>query len=107
VTYIKNIWLLALPPSLNDADKQQWRYLYPVRIRVTDSIAIPSVTRSVGGFAELIINTDLSFEDIRTFVGDHLTESEIAEFYLLWADDEADRKFIPIEGSTDFYIEKR
>jgi hypothetical protein len=78
-----------------------------VRIRVTESIAVPAVTRFPGGGAELVINTELSFEDIKAFVGDHLSEEEIATFYTLWADDEADRKFIPIEGSTDFYIEKR
>ena len=78
-----------------------------MRIRVTESIAVPTINRLADGRTELVINTDLSFEDIRSFLGDNLSEDDIAQFYTLWADDEADRKFIPIEGSTDFYIEKR
>lgn len=78
-----------------------------MRIRVTNSIAVPAFTRLPDGRTELVINTDLSFEDIKAFLGDQLSEDEIAKFFTLWADDEADRKFTPIEGSNDFYIEKR
>ena len=78
-----------------------------MRIRVTELIAVPTVSRFPDGSAELVINTELSFEDIKAFVGDNLSAEELADFYSLWADDEADRKFIPIEGSFDFYIEKR
>jgi hypothetical protein len=78
-----------------------------MRIRVTESIAVPSVTRFPNGSVELVINTELSFEDIMTFIGHSLSQEEIATFYSLWADDEADRRFIPVDGSTDFYIDKR
>ena len=78
-----------------------------MRIRVSDSISIPSITRNADGSAILNINTELSFEDIEKFVSDEFRQGERDMAYALWADDETDRKFTPIEGSSDFYIDLR
>jgi len=78
-----------------------------VRIRVSEAVAVPSFTRLENGRIELLINTELSFEDIKAFIGDALSEHEYKKLYTLWADDLAPRIFIPIDGSTDFYIQMR
>ena len=78
-----------------------------VRIRVSESVSVPSISRSQNGSVELLINTELSYEDIRAFMGDLLTDDEYLIFYSLWADDLSKRSFIPIEGTTDFFIESR
>jgi hypothetical protein len=78
-----------------------------VRIRVSESVSVPSISRSENGSVELLINTELSYEDIRAFIGDQLSEEEYEIFFALWADDKMKRKFVPIEGSTDFFIEER
>jgi len=78
-----------------------------VRIRVSESVSVPSISRSANGSAELLINTELSFEDIKAFIGDALSDDEYLIFYTLWADDLSKREFIPIEGSTDFFIKSR
>jgi hypothetical protein len=70
-------------------------------------VAVPSFTRLENGRIELLINTELSFEDIKAFIGDSLSEPEYKKLYSLWADDLAPRIFIPIDGSTDFYIQMR
>jgi hypothetical protein len=76
-----------------------------VRIRVSESVAIPSITRLEDGRIELLINTGFSFEEIRAAIGDVLSETEYEQVHMLWADDLASRKFIPIDGSTDVYIQ--
>ena len=78
-----------------------------VRIRVSESVSVPSISRSADGSAELLINTELSYEDIKAFIGDLLSDEEYLIFYTLWADDLSKREFIPIEGTTDFYIKSR
>jgi hypothetical protein len=78
-----------------------------VRIRVSESVSVPSISRSKNGSVELLINTELSYEDIKAFIGDALSDEEYLIFYTLWADDVSKREFIPIEGSTDFFIEDR
>ena len=78
-----------------------------MRIRVSESIAIPSITRGADGSTILNINTDLSFEDIEGFIGDQFLPGERDAAFSLWADDETKRVFTPIEGTTDFYIDLR
>ena len=78
-----------------------------MRIRVSESIAIPSITRGADGSTILNINTDLSFEDIEGFIGDKFLPGERDIAFSLWADDETKRIFTPIEGTTDFYIDLR
>jgi hypothetical protein len=78
-----------------------------MRIRVSDSISIPSLTRLGDGTVVLTINTELSFEDIEKFVADDFLPGERDLAYALWADDATDRKFTPIEGSSDFFIDLR
>ncbi|WP_422688131.1 hypothetical protein [Candidatus Planktophila versatilis] len=78
-----------------------------MRIRVSESVSVPSISRSENGSFELLINTELSYEDIKAFMGDLLTDDEYLIFYTLWADDLSERSFIPIEGTTDFFIESR
>lgn len=78
-----------------------------MRIRVSESVTIPSISRSADGTAILHINAQLSFEDIEGFVGDsfHAGERDLA--FSLWADDETLRVFTPIDGTSDFYIDLR
>lgn len=78
-----------------------------MRIRVSESITIPSLTRSSDGSVILNINTELSFEDIEGFVAEQFLPGERNLAFALWADDEAKRVFTPIEGTTDFYIDLR
>ncbi len=78
-----------------------------MRIRVSESVSVPSISRSADGSVELLINTELSYEDIKAFIGDLLTDDEYLIFYTLWADDVSKRNFIPIAGTTDFFIEDR
>ena len=78
-----------------------------MRIRVSESIAIPSITRGADGSVILNINTELSFEDIEGFIGDQLLPGERDTAFSLWADDETKRVFTPIEGTTDFFIDLR
>ena len=78
-----------------------------MRIRVSDSIAIPSLSRELDGSVVLSINAELSFEDIEGFVGDQFEPGERNIAFSLWADDETERVFTPIEGTTDFYIDLR
>ena len=78
-----------------------------MRIRVSESIAIPSFTRGADGSVILNINTELSFEDIEGFIGDQFLPGERDIAFSLWADDESKRVFIPIEGTTDFFIDFR
>jgi hypothetical protein len=78
-----------------------------MRIRVSDSIAIPSLSRELDGSVVLSINAELSFEDIEGFVGDQFEPGERDIAFSLWADDETERVFTPIEGTTDFYIDLR
>ena len=78
-----------------------------MRIRVSESVSIPSLTRNSDGSAILNINTELSFEEIESFVSGEFLPGERDLAYSLWADDETDRKFTPIEGSSDFYIDLR
>ena len=77
-----------------------------VRIRVSESVSVPSISRSADGSVELLINTELSYEDIKAFIGDALSDEEYLIFYTLWADDVSKREFIPIEGTTDFIFGK-
>ena len=78
-----------------------------MRIRVSESIAVPSISRGADGSVILNINTELSFEEIEGFVGDQFLPGERELAFQLWADDEVNRKFTPIEGSTDFFIDLR
>jgi hypothetical protein len=105
--YTEYIHTVSIPPYEFDADTHQRRYGADMRIRVSESIAVPSITRSADGSAILNINTELSFEDIEGFVGDSFQPGERNIAYSLWADDETKRVFTPIEGTTDFYIDQR
>lgn len=78
-----------------------------MRIRVSESIAIPSITRGTDGSVILNINTELSFEDLEGFVGDQFLPGERDAAFQLWADDETQRVFTSIEGTTDFFIDLR
>ena len=78
-----------------------------MRIRVSESVSLPYLERGSDGSVVLVINTDLSFEDIEGFVAEQFLASERELAFRLWADDEADRIFTPIEGTTDFYIDLR
>ena len=78
-----------------------------MRIRVSDSIAIPSLSRELDGSVILNINTELSFEDIEGFIGDQFEPGERDIAFSLWVDDETKRVFTPIAGTTDFYIDLR
>ena len=101
------IHTVSIPPYESDADTHQRRYGAGMRIRVSDSIAIPSITRGADGSVILNINTELSFEDIEGFVGDSFQPGERNIAFSLWADDETKRVFTPIEGTTDFFIDLR
>jgi len=105
--YTEYIHTVSIPPHEIDADTHQRRYGAGMRIRVSESIAIPSITRGADGSVILNINTELSFEDIEGFIGDQLMPGERDLAYSLWADDETKRMFTPIEGTTDFFIDLR
>ncbi len=77
-----------------------------MRIRVSESNVIPSLTRESGGVI-LNINTDLSFENIEEFIGDQFLPGERDQAFSLWADDETKRTFTQIAGTTDFFIDAR
>ena len=77
-----------------------------MRIRVSESTVIPSLTREAG-MVILNINTDLSVENIEEFIGDQFLPGERDAAFSLWADDESKRTFTPIAGTTDFYIDAR
>lgn len=77
-----------------------------MRIRVSESTVIPSLTREAGTVV-LNTNTDLSFENIEEFIGDQFLPGERDRAFSLWADDESKRTFTPIAGTTDFYIDAR
>jgi hypothetical protein len=78
-----------------------------MRIRVSESIAIPTLTRNADGSVILSINTELSFEDIESFIAEQFLPGERDLAFALWADDETKRVFTPIEGTADFYIDLR
>ena len=78
-----------------------------MRIRVSESTGIPSITRGADGSIVLNINTELSFEDIEGFIRDQFLPGERELAFSLWADDETKRVFTPIEGTTDFFIDLR
>jgi hypothetical protein len=99
--------LESISLSQFDADTHQRGYGAGMRIRVSESVAIPSLTRELDGSVVLIINTQLSFEDIEGFIGDQFQSGEREIAYSLWADDQTKRVFTPIEGSADFYIDLR
>ena len=77
-----------------------------MRIRVSESVAIPTLTREAGDVI-LNINTELSFADIEEFIGEQFLPGERDAAFALWADDECERTFTPIDGTTDFYIDLR
>ena len=78
-----------------------------MRIRVSDSVTIPSLLRELDGNVTLSINTSLSFEEIESVIGTEFLAGERDLAYSLWADDVTPRTFTPIEGTTDFYINLR
>ena len=78
-----------------------------MRIRVSESTVIPSLTRSADGSVILNISAELSFEDIEEFVGNQFQPGERDQAYSLWADDGSKRTFTQIPGTTDFYIDAR
>jgi hypothetical protein len=55
----------------------------------------------------LSINTQLNFEEIESAIGDQFAQGERDLAYALWADDETERIFTPIEGTSDFFIDLR
>jgi len=77
-----------------------------MRIRVSESNVIPSLTRESGGVI-LNINTDLTFENIEEFIGDQFLPGERDQAFSLWADDESKRTFTSIAGTADFFIDAR
>jgi hypothetical protein len=106
-TYKEYIQGHSIPLTDFDADTHQREYGAYMRIRVSDSITIPSLSRELDGSVILSINTELSFEDIEGFIGDQFEPGEREITFLLWADDETKRVFTPISGTTDFYIDLR
>jgi hypothetical protein len=78
-----------------------------MRIRVSESVTIPSLLRELDGKVTLSINTALSFEEIESAIGADFLAGERDIAYSLWADDVTPRIFTPIEGTTDFYINPR
>jgi hypothetical protein len=78
-----------------------------MRIRVSESVTIPSLLRELDGNVTLSINTALSFEEIESAIGADFLVGERDLAYSLWADDVTPRTFTPIEGTTDFYINLR
>ncbi len=78
-----------------------------MRIRVSESVTIPSLFRELNGNVTLSINTALSFEEIESAIGADFLVGERDLAYSLWADDVTLRTFTPIKGSTDFYINLR
>ena len=99
--------MVSIPPHQFDADAHQRRYGAGMRIRVSESIGIPSFTRGADGLVILNINTQLTFEDIEGFIGDQFLPGERDVAFSLWADDETKRVFTQIEGTTDFFIDLR
>jgi hypothetical protein len=55
----------------------------------------------------LSINTQLNFEEIESAIGDQFAQGERDLAYLLWADDETQRIFTQVDGTTDFFIDFR
>jgi hypothetical protein len=49
----------------------------------------------------------LSFEEIERVIGHQFAEGERDLAYALWADDQTERIFTPIEGTSDFFIDLR
>ncbi len=78
-----------------------------MRIRVSESVTIPSLLRELDGNVTLSINTALSFAEIESAIGADFLVGELDLAYSLWADDVPPRTFTPIEGTTDFYINLR
>ena len=78
-----------------------------MRIRVSEAVVAPSLHRETGGSATLSINTDFSFEEIERAIGHQFAEGERDLAYALWADDETERIFTRIEGTSDFFIDLR
>lgn len=78
-----------------------------MRIRVSETVTTPFLSREMDGTVVLSINTNLSFEEIESVVGDQFAIGERDLAHSLWADDETPRIFTPIEGTADFFIDFR
>jgi len=78
-----------------------------VRIRVSETVTSPFLSRELDGTVILSINTNLNFEEIESAIGDQFAQGERDLAHALWADDETQRIFTPIDGTTDFFIDFR
>lgn len=77
------------------------------QIWVSDSIDKPFISRVDGETPQLNTNTSLSFQEIRSFLGEQLTDNEWDAVYKLWSDDSTERKFSRQNSRGDFLIEFR
>jgi hypothetical protein len=78
-----------------------------VRIRVSETVTSPFISRELDGTVILSINTQLNFEEIESAIGDQFAQGERDLAYLLWTDDETQRIFTQVDGTTDFFIDFR
>jgi hypothetical protein len=78
-----------------------------VRIRVSETVTSPFISRELDGTVILSINTQLNFEEIESAIGDQFSQGERDLAYLLWTDDETQRIFTQVDGTTDFFIDFR
>ena len=78
-----------------------------MRIRVSETVTSPFISRELDGTVILSINTQLNFEEIESAIGDQFAQGERDLAYLLWTDDETQRIFTQVDGTTDFFIDFR
>ena len=78
-----------------------------LQIWVSESIDKPFISRVEGEIPQLNLNTALTFEEIRSYLGEQLSDAEWQAVYRLWSDDSADRKFSRQNENGDFLIEFR
>jgi hypothetical protein len=92
---MKYIHSLQKHPYKCDAYPHQKRYGKDMRVRVSESTVIPSLSRNADGSVILNISAELSFEDIEEFIGDQFLPGEKDQAYSLWANDESKRLKLP------------
>ena len=78
-----------------------------IQIWVSDSITQPFVSRVDGELPQLNVSATMSFEEIKSYVWEDLTDIEWEAVYRLWADDSTERKFSRQNEKGDFLIEFR
>ena len=78
-----------------------------IQIWVSESIDKPFISRVDGETPQLNLNTTLSFEEIRSFLGEQLSDNEWDAVYRLWSEDSTERIFSQQNDRGDFLIEFR